>query len=158
MPEFIRTNRGWINLGFVESISSRRINGQQVFVFFGKNGDSLGEVEGRFDPFEDLGVIVPAEPDTMALVLTTYSPESDRQPTAGDFTVDEQMIIAWRINGNSVTPVFSDFLSSNQDAAVPTGPGKWSFPGYATFSSASEIVADALTQAEEAWDRQHPTP
>jgi hypothetical protein len=113
MARFIKTDRGDLNLDDVGKGTRNSETGE--LVLSAGHGEQMGtSVSDTADLSVLTAPVIPARPGSMMAVLRVEAKDGKR-PTQGDVKVEQSEVIAWRINGHEVSPVFVPGAAPSDD-------------------------------------------
>lgn len=120
--------------------------------FLGADGELIARSDHfGFRELERLqDTIVPAAAGATILSLCWLGPEGDEP---GKVWPRELTVLAWRVCGDSLTPVTGDDMADNERWLLPQPGGRWLAPSDADFESRQAAIEDFRKDCEEA-DRQ----
>jgi hypothetical protein len=152
MTHFIDIGRGKrINLAHVESVEERYAPGKTTTTFYAPGHTLLGTTESHLDLDEALSPVVPAAAGAVATVVHICF--LDERPTEGDFWIDRQPIVAWRLTDTYAVPVIPD--GSSGTILIEQPDGQLQELAGATYDNLDDAKAKILRTAQDEWDREH---
>ena len=135
MPQFIDTDRGYVNLDHVRRSQRRVANGKPEWTLFDAEDRVIGTVPD-FDPGQFLPVIS-AAPCSFAVMVTIYG--DGETPTA-----DEMPILGWKVGSGDPEAVLLEAPVGNQMAFLRQPAGNYVRQYEQEFADIPECIAYAV--------------
>lgn len=159
---FLQTDEGYVNLNFVRQIRRlKAVHGVTQYILFDAAGAKIttytagNDGQLHFDDVLPAPTVGAAAGTTVLLVSVT---DDVIRPGEEDVFVQEQPVVAWRLNRYRSEPVLADHLRSEQTVLLPCPGGKVLLAGDQLFDSIEQAKATLLKRAQRKWDEEHRPP